>query len=241
MPLAVYSEIDPAGANVARFVKSEKRAVAGSLLELKKDFETDLVVFASKHSSVSGKPCLTVHATGNWGAAEKGGESRTLSRTSALALKTAFQFFKSQPLEGFDVFLEATHHGPTHLSCPSVFVEIGSGAQEWLNEAAARRAAECVDFVCANWKNARGRVALGFGGGHYCPSFNGLEAGGFAFSHVAAKYALDFVDEALVRQAMEKTRERVECAVVDWKGCKAGQRARIAKICESLGLPLERA
>ena len=240
MPLAVYSAVDLAGANIGRFLKCQKREDACGLLALNEDFGSDLVVFASKHASVSGKPCLTVHATGNWGPAQKGGEVRTLSRTSAFAMKTAFDFFKSHPLEGFEVFLEATHHGPTHLKEPSIFVEVGSTAEEWLNENASRRVAECVDFVSAEWKKTKGKVAIGFGGGHYCPAFNELEADGFCFSHIAAKYALDFVDESTVKQAVEKTAERVECAVIDWKGSKSEQRAKIMKICDSLGLPVER-
>src|SRR5207247_9289686 len=40
----------------------------------------DLVVYLSKHRSESGRPSLTVHPIGNPGAAEFGGQPRTLVR-----------------------------------------------------------------------------------------------------------------------------------------------------------------
>lgn len=238
MPAVVYSEKDQAGKNIIRFVDREVVRIEEELVNCARDFQTDLVVFASRHASESGKPCLTVHCTGNWGSAGKGGEARTLSRVSARASRCALDWLKAHPLEGFEVFLEATHHGPTHLSAPSLFIEVGSSPKEWANEAAAERVAECVEFVCDNWTATKGSVALGFGGGHYCPAFNSAD---YAFSHIAPKYALDSLDGALVAQAIEKTVEKVELAVIDWKGCNSAQREKISSACQANGLKIVRA
>ncbi len=238
MPAVVYSEKDQAGKNIARFLEREAICIEEELVDCKRDFDSDLVVFASRHASASGKPCLTVHCTGNWDAAEKGGETRTLSRASARASKCALDWLKEHSLDGFEVFLEATHHGPTHLTAPSLFIEVGSSPNEWAKEEAAKRVAECIDFVCDNWEATKGKTALGFGGGHYCPAFNSLD---YAFSHIAPKYALDFIDEALIAQAIGKTIEEVECAVIDWKGCNRAQREKIVSACKKNNLKVVRA
>ncbi|MFA4946012.1 MAG: D-aminoacyl-tRNA deacylase [Candidatus Micrarchaeia archaeon] len=237
MPTIVYSEKDAAGSNIARFLNCKAVHLKEELVDCSRDFGSDLVLFASRHASVSGAPCLAVHCTGNWGAAGKGGAPRTLSLASARASKCALDWLKAHPLKGFDVFLEATHHGPTHLSAPSLFIEAGSTPKEWANEAAAKRVAECIEFVRDNWTSTTGTVALGFGGGHYCPAFNSLN---YAFSHIAAKYALESVDEIMLRQAIEKTVEPVECAVIDWKGCRAAERERVTKACAANGLDIVR-
>jgi D-aminoacyl-tRNA deacylase len=239
MPTVVYSEKDQAGKNIARFIDREAICITEELVDCKRDFETDLVVFASRHASASGKPCLTVHCTGNWSEAGKGGKKRTLSRASARASKCALDWLKDHSLDGFEIYLEATHHGPTHLTAPSLFIEVGSSPKEWANEAAAKRVAECIEFVCDNWKTATGKIALGFGGGHYCPAFNSLDD--YAFAHIAPKYALEYVDEAMITQAIDKTIEAVECAVIDWKGCNSAQRKKIVSACEANNLKVVRA
>ena len=44
-----------------------------------REVDADLVVFISRHYSANPVPVLTVHATGNFGQAELGGEPRTLA------------------------------------------------------------------------------------------------------------------------------------------------------------------
>jgi D-aminoacyl-tRNA deacylase len=206
-------------------------------------FQSDLFVFASRHSSETGKPCLTAHATGNWGGkAEVGGKPRELCLTSARALKSAVKFLEANKIAGFEVFLEVTHHGPTELRSPAIFVEVGSSEAEWNNEAAVRVVAEAVLHVCRNYGKEKGRVAIGFGGGHYAPSFTKtLKETDFLVSHIAAKYALDELNEKMVSQAVEKTSEKVDLALIDWKGCSGEQRKRVISILKSIGLEYEKA
>lgn len=262
MPLILYTTEDTAGTNAARILKENydfkqmedlriKDKIFKSwynhelqLIELNERlsldsnwlndyFTSDLLVFASRHRSETGKPCLTTHTTGDWTHGE-------LSATSAFAIKTAFSFFKQNPLEGFDVSLEATHHQPFNLNTPSLFIEVGSRENEWQNESACALVAECVVETTKNYLNANGKTALGYGAGHYCPSFNELEAGDYAFSFITPKHALDFVTADLVKREIAKTREGVEMAAIDWKGCGGEQRKKVIQACEAAGLPWEK-
>ncbi len=207
----------------------------GAAIDFSTRFETDLLVFASKHSSATAKPCLTTHFTGNWGSAEHGGRERELSFAHPPALKAAFDFLRENPLDGFPLVMEATHHGPTSLPCPVLFVEVGSSEKEWGNKAACELVARACLEACAAPKTEE--CVLGFGGGHYCPKFSGLE-GGFLFSHVCPKYALEFLDEGMLEQAIEKAGADVKKAFVDKKGCGA-HKTRVVGLLEGAGLDCE--
>ena len=117
--------------------------------------------------------------------------------------------------------------------------EIGSGEKEWGNEEAGAAVAGAIEAVLAGWKKPAGKVALGFGGTHYCPSFSKREAEGYAFSHVCPKYALDLLDAELLAQAVAKTAEKVECGVLD--DCRGEQKRKVAALLEEAGITLERA
>ncbi|NYZ78157.1 hypothetical protein H0N96_02025 [Candidatus Micrarchaeota archaeon] len=262
MPLILYTTEDIAGANAARVLKENYDFQQDEDLQIKDKifktwsnhelqlielntrlafdsnwlndyFTSDLLVFASRHRSETGKPCLTTHSTGDWAHGE-------LSATSAFAIKTAFSFLKQNALEGFDVSLEATHHQPFNLNAPSLFIEVGSSENEWRNERACALLAECVVETAKNYLNANGKIAIGMGAGHYAPSFNKLETGDYAFSFITPKHSLDFVTADLIKQEIAKTREGVESAAIDWKGCGGEQRKRVIDSCEQAGLPWEK-
>lgn len=199
--------------------------------------KTELIVFASRHRSETGMPCLTVHAAGNWSKESKwGGNPCELAVTSAKAIASAFRFLKSSPLQGFETFLEGTHHGPTSLHSPSLFIEIGSTEKEWVNEEAARKIAEAIMHACSNWRREEGKIALGFGGTHYCSKFLKPEEKEYCFSHIAPKHVLNEVNASLVKQAISKTSERIELACIDWKGTLQEQRQKLLKAFEENNL-----
>ncbi|NYZ75563.1 hypothetical protein H0O03_04860 [Candidatus Micrarchaeota archaeon] len=202
--------------------------------------EEELVVFLSRHRAENGPSSFTVHSLGNWGFdPERGGNPRELARASAGAVAAAFEYYRAHALEGFRLDLEATHHGPTSLPWPSLFVEVGSGEKEWQNQAACAVAAEAALAACSQKK--KGKVALAFGGTHYCPKFGGLEGKDYLFSHIAPGYACDSLDENLFTQAVQKTVEKVECAVIDWKGLSSQQRKKVIALAEQAGRRWEKA
>ena len=277
MPIIVFSSQDEAGKNIARhliasgfFPAPPIESHKGPLESWQKDgillvqvpvrlsnecdslaespfFKTDLVVFASRHRSESGKPCLTVHATGNFGEdASHGGRPGELARTSARALRCAFRFLETHKAAGFDPYMEATHHGPTTLPSPSLFVEVGSTEKEWALEEPARVVADAITYLCLsqlsgypNEAAGGAAVSIGFGGTHYAAKFS-KNADKYAFSHIAPKHALDAIGAATVRQMVEKTAEPVECAVIDWKGTTQPQREKLFSIFKDLGLEWKR-
>lgn len=204
-------------------------------------------VFVSRHRAESGKPALTVHCTGNWGNDAKwGGRPGELARTSAHAATGAFRFLAETEnrLEGFDVEREATHHGPSGLSCPSLFIELGSSGREWGLTEPAGIVAKTAIRSCEQWGKSgggAGKVAVAFGGPHYCPAFKEAMLGGeYAVSHIGAKYALDGISKELIAQAMEKTLEPIEAVLVDWKGTTKTQREIIVQAAIERNVPVER-
>ena len=87
-------------------------------------------VFLSRHVAESGIPSLTAHFTGNFGAAAFGGNPGEIARYSPRMLKNyliELNSLRNEIPDYYNVTLEATHHGPTSLQSPIMFVELGSG------------------------------------------------------------------------------------------------------------------
>lgn len=129
-PVAGASDLFQAGDTYLKFVETD-----GVYTEdLNVSLRPDAVIFASRHRSESGEPALTVHWTGNCTSrSDLGGTPRSLSfadpprsRAALLALDEARQAMKLN----YAVTLEATHHGPTGLGVPTLFIELGSTEKE---------------------------------------------------------------------------------------------------------------
>ena len=194
-----------------------------------------LIIFASKHRSKEEVNSLTVHCTGNPSEeARLGGRPKELAVSSPPAMKSILKEMKRLAEEKglkYDVTLEVTHHGPTELSVPSIYAEIGSTEKQWEDLEAGEVAAKAILAVSLE----KVPVALGFGGGHYAMRQTGLLLEtDISFGHNFPKYQLDFVDEALIRQAVEKS--NADFAYFDRKSMKSEDRNRISEILEKLGL-----
>lgn len=194
-----------------------------------------LIIFASKHRSKEEINSLTVHCTGNpSGEAKLGGHPKELAVSSPAAMKSILKEMKRLVKEKglkYDVTLEVTHHGPTELSVPSIYAEIGSTETQWKDPEAGEVASKAILAVSLEKVPA----AVGFGGGHYAMRQTGLLLETeISFGHNFPKYQLEFVDEALVRQAVEKS--GAEFAYFDRKSMKSEDRNRISEILEKLGL-----
>ena len=248
----IYSSLDIAGSNACKQLRQEHEfkengektwEAHGVVLKeigkpiIESDFlageltDFDLIIFTSKHVSKEGKPAFTAHCTGNFGPAQYGGSDGEIALASAHAVKTAIDFFKENTLTGFDVTMEATHHGPTSLTVPCIFIEMGSTEKQWSDKKAGGVLAECVWQVARKWWWEKTGPAIAFGGGHYCPAFNEL-LDEYAFSHIAPKHAMEFVDEEMIKQMIEKTSEKPVSAVIDDKGIKSADKQIIVNWCE---------
>jgi D-aminoacyl-tRNA deacylase len=167
-----------------------------------------LLVFASRHSGETG-PLLTAHFTGNLGPAEFGGEDGRLARAAPNAIDVAVSALEEHAPEGYETGIECTHHGPSAVGVPSLFVEVGSDEPQWKDETAARAVARVILALGGVDPDCE-RTVVGFGGGHYAPRFLRIvEETPWTVGHVGADWALsamgdprenpDVVDRAFER------------------------------------------
>jgi D-aminoacyl-tRNA deacylase len=220
-------------------VTSKRDLVASEHIE--KTFKTDLFLFASRHRSEAKKPGLLVHCTGNWTAeAQLGGRPYELAVAPASAMKEALKELSKQKrelgLEDYEVTMECSHHGPTSMSTPLMFVEIGSDEEHWSDELAGEAIASTLYKVARN--THRFRTAVGIGGPHYAPNFTKvvLSSPEIAVGHIIPNYVLQGLKKEMVRKAVERTLEKVEMILLDWKGLRAEHRDFLKPIIEGLGI-----
>ena len=157
------------------------------------------IVFLSRHKAASGKPSLTVHPIGNWGAAEYGGDEGKISGTSPNWMTSLLLNIKKNQIEGYDVCFEATHHGPL-LKTPTIFLEIGSTESEWEKIEPAKALIKSL----LNLKPVKGINVIGIGGGHYTPRFTEAALNyEVCFGHMVANYGITHLTEEKILKAIE--------------------------------------
>ncbi len=199
-------------------------------------FPAALMIFASRHRSKDGRSILTVHSTGNVSEAKLGGAAKKLATSAPHAVRSLLMSLKTlAENEAYEVTLECTHHGPSDIEIPSVFIEIGSNEEQWVDEIAGRIAANAILML----KENNSPVAVGFGGTHYAPRQTALIfETDIAFGHIFPSHALDDVDEDMVREAF--VRSKADFAYIDRKAMKAPQRERLGEIIERVGFKVLR-
>jgi D-aminoacyl-tRNA deacylase len=193
--------------------------------------DLEYIVVASRHWAKSGTPTLTAHPTGNFGKAMYGGNPKELQLTAPNPMRNIYMNILESPPEGFQVSLEATHHSPTEFDVPMFFVEIGSREDKWRDESVGDYLTDCI--LSGMDSKMTAPVAIGFGGGHYCPKFSEYIKE-YAMGHIAAKYAIELLNEDLVTQMMEKS-PGAEVILFD-KGLKGKYKRRVKEILDNLGL-----
>jgi len=140
---------------------------------------------------------------------------------------------KEHKVTNYNLTLEVTHHGPL-INKPCVFLEIGGSEIEWKDKRAAFIVAKALKESIDTFQgNPYREVGIGIGGPHYCPVFNKIqENSNVALSHIIPNYVQPITAE-MINEALEKTIEEVDFAVVDWKGLgTAEERDRVIKILE---------
>lgn len=218
----------------------EESVLENKNLDLDKIDKYDFVIFPCTHRSEKGEKSLSIHSPGNWRDAKLGGNSYTVSRASALFNKTLFENLEKTAKEykvdeKYFVTLEVTHHGPT-ITKPCVFIEIGSTEEEWKDRRAGFVVAKTIVDTINNFKeNPYREIAIGIGGPHYCPNFNKIQLkSNVAFAHIIPNYVAP-INEEMIREAIEKTSEQVDFAVLDWKGLgPADKRQEVIDTLEKL-------
>jgi D-aminoacyl-tRNA deacylase len=200
-----------------------------------------LLIFLSRHKSMSGKPTLSVHTPGNLGKADLGGLPRTVSISPASAMKEALKAMKTAQEEkglGYEVSYECTHHGPS-LNVPMMFVELGSSEKQWIDPEAAETVAKGA-LAAASAETIYPTV-LGIGGPHYNTKFTrkALETE-TAFGHIVPKYAVNELDSEVLQQCINKTVEPVKKVMLDWKGITGADKSQLLRLLDKTGLEIEK-
>ena len=205
-------------------------------------FNPQAYIFLSRHSADSGIASLTAHTTGNFSSEAKfGGEGRQLGRADPALLKNYLIALtkRKEMVKGYEITMEATHHGPTSLHKPVLFVELGSSEKYWGDKNAAGVVGEAL-VESLTEKAIWSRVALGFGGTHYPEKFTRLVLEQeVALSFVAPKYALGSIDEEMIGQMLQRTAAPVRLAILDWKGLGA-HKDKILGLASQFGLEVIR-
>ncbi|MDE1724974.1 MAG: D-aminoacyl-tRNA deacylase [Thaumarchaeota archaeon] len=236
MELLIAYESDPAGYNMASFISKQMKkdgeiyhgkyfdlviiptpAISADWIEDK--YHYDGYVFLSKHAAESGTLALTCHSTGNFGDAMFGGFPRQVAIPHPHIQKSYMKkLWENKNLfSKFDIIIEATHHGPTALGKPTLFIEIGTTEKEWNDKQLCEDVSKVVVSVMSE-KPQKYDVAICFGGTHYPSKFNKeLMEGKLALGTIIPKHGLDNVDLKLFDHILKRNSE-AKFALVDWSG-----------------------
>ena len=183
--------------------------------------DSEAFIFLSRHSSESGIPTLTCHFTGNFSASNPyGGNPRELGICFPSLQKEYIKELNGvrSSVPDYKIIIEATHHGPTSLKKPSLFIEIGSTPKQWADMHAASLVCDSVISMISriNTNTYCKSVGIALGGTHYPSKFNQLLLeSDFGLAAVAAKHNLTSIDESMMEQMISKSVEKVTYAIVD--------------------------
>ncbi|TKJ22704.1 MAG: hypothetical protein CEE43_05605 [Promethearchaeota archaeon Loki_b32] len=214
------------------------------------ELNPDLLIFASRHTSKTARPAFLVHTTGNWGEdADFGGNSQDLSKTSALLHKAGFVSLIEQELSPqlaeFSIDVEVTHHGPTILEKPLIFMELGSSKGEWIISNAGELLANVIINTIFKYLEFNEKksdiIGLGFGGTHYAPNFNRLIRNkNIAMSFICPKYYVQQLNVELISKMINNTLEKVDYFIVDWKGTNSENKKHLIPLLEEFKIPIKK-
>jgi len=257
MQLLVAYEQDPAGLNMASFISENMEKQYGvfhsksfdliiiptptiSADWLEQKYHYDSFVFLSKHASESGTLALTCHSTGNFSDANFGGNQRQVAIPHPHLQKSYIQnlWKKRSEFSSFQITIESTHHGPTALNKPTLFIEIGTTEKEWNDKTLCNSGAKIVIDAISE-KRKKYPVAICFGGTHYPEKFTKeLIEGEYALGTVIPRHALEFLDETLFKHILERNSE-AKFSLLDWNGL-GKYKQKVVNLIENTNLEMVR-
>ncbi len=190
-----------------------------------KDEDSEFFIAVNIHSMNDYPKQFCVHPPGNWGSlwphpkfSNLGGEKATLSKSSAALLKEAYlSILRNNKLEQYKVNIECTHHGP-NISKPLVFLEIGCSPNEWEDN----NALDVIKKVILDLQNPiedKKNASIVIGGGHYMKNVQELlKKGNVQVSHMCPSSQLHALTAESIKEAVEKSYEKVESFIIDLEG-----------------------
>ncbi len=222
--------------NISMFISKNPLIYADSIDALCN--KTDALIFLSRHQSKSKIPSLTCHFPGNYFTNSYGGNKFELGIAYPSLQKNyllkIFQIREKVPL--CDITIETTHHGPTSLKKPVMFVEIGSSEDQWKNiENASFVCDSLLDTLTKKITNAKD-IGIGLGGNHYGSKFNKLILNTeYGIGHIANKYNLVNINKDMLNQMISKCYEKVTHIIIDQKSL-GNEKQRILNLIKDIEL-----
>ena len=151
---------------------------------------------------------LTCHSTGNFSEAKFGGNNKQVAIPHSNLQKEYLQTLKKHQSEfsEFQITIEATHHGPTALTKPTIFIEIGTTEKQWTDLSLCISIAKLVHHVFVN-TISENPMAICFGGTHYSSKFtNELLEGKYALGTVIPNMHWEILTKNYFRILLHKTK-----------------------------------
>jgi D-aminoacyl-tRNA deacylase len=204
--------------------------------KLSRYFDFEEIIFASRHSSKDGRKIFTVHVSGNIATADYGGKPYSLAKPSPITMKNYVLALKEKlhRKPEFEFTMEVTHHGPSEISKPSAFYEIGSTEDEWKDEDAAYIVAESILEAVADKRNDW-QIAVGVGGTHYAPRQTEIILNTtFTFGHNFAKYTFEGLNKEILTKAVELS--KADYIILDEKSVVSKIKKLVNEVAEDLGV-----
>ena len=243
---------DGAGVNLIHLLQTDEESVTyeniDQYIEEKVGIKPDLLIFCTKHQSKSGIHSLSCHTQGNWTTADYGGKPKHVAPCPVRFLNDAYllmQKLNKDKKLGYEVILEATHHGP-YVETPSAWIEIGSDKESWKREDAGIILAEVLVDILPDFTfefQEEKPVALGIGGLHHCPEFTKrIERFEAYISHVCPKYIEGLTEEAL-ENAINNSIPEIDMIIYDWKSMMKDKEQVIPiveRLAEKYGLEIKK-
>ena len=162
---------------------------------------------------------MTCHSTGNFSEAKFGGNNRQVAIPYPSLQKLYLQTLEKNKskFSEFQITIEATHHGPTALTKPCIFIEIGTTEKQWNDVSLCTSVAMLVHQVMTE-SFEEYPVAICFGGTHYSSKFTSELLGGkYALGTVIPKHALDNIDDDILSHIISQN-STAKTALLDWNG-----------------------
>ncbi|MEM4718202.1 MAG: D-aminoacyl-tRNA deacylase [Desulfurococcaceae archaeon] len=195
----------------------------------------DFYLVLSRHSSEAGIRSYTVHATGNFSREVfAGGRPRELGIAHPpvmwFLLRSLYNLRNEYTSrENYEVSYEATHHGPTNLSKPIIFIEIGSTHYEWIDSVNHEIIGTAVIELINHYPNLpKCNPTIGIGGGHYPRKHSDLAISeDICYGHIASKHVLDYLDDQMLHSMRRRCISDIKSIVIEKKGTRREHRILI--------------
>jgi len=204
-------------------------------------------IYITRHKSKTGEPTLTTHPIGNYGEAQFGGKTRTLSKSSPRLMTQLLRIIKKnteQTKLSYQVCFEVTHHGP-YMNIPTLFAEVGSTEKEWEKQDPANVISKSVLELLDSYHYEEDLpsdipVLIGVGGGHYAPRFTDIVfEKKVAFGHMIPTYQIKTgnIDDDMLEKTLNET-PNVEAVYIHRKSLKKSQVSEYKKWFQNRGIPV---